>query len=335
MRTATRKKIAISIKIMLSAGLILWLCSGFAWRDLFRLMGGMDPLWLGGAGLWIVLSIAVSAWKWVLVFRAMQIRVPVSFLWRCYWAGLFCNNFLPSSIGGDALRIYLSGRYADDMPAGTASVVVERLLATLGLALTALVFFPFVPVHLPYLGWFFSAVALLSGFLILLIFSPTLLDWLSRICQPWDRPSQFLASFRGHGQRLAGSRFLLSQVVAWSVIFQLCVVMVNYCLFQALDLRQVNFAQAAVLIPATSVAAMLPIGINGYGTREGAYIALFATLGVGRAAAMAASIVFALLVTAASLYGGWLLLRGKILKGGWRIGETHFGQGSPVFFSRQ
>lgn len=334
MNLLTKKYIVLILKLSISAGLIFWLCSGFAWQDLLQLISRMDPLWLWAALFWIVASVGISAYKWALIFQAMTIRIPLPFLWRSYWAGLFCNNFLPSSIGGDGLRIYLSGIYAGDLPAGTASVVMERLLATLGLSLAALLCYAGFPGRIPYLGLFFGGIALLSSGLIFLIFSPGLLSFLSRRFHRAARFCSFLQAFREHGERLAKNKIVLLQALGWSVVFQFCVVMVNYCIFQALHLEQISFGQVAVLIPATSVAAMLPIGVNGYGTREGAYVALFAYLGVSGPEAMAASISFALLVTAASLYGGWLLLRGKILKGGLAFGEAHCPEGIPVFFGR-
>ena len=332
----TAKKVLILLlKIIVSGLLLIWLCSGIDWRDLLRLTGAANPFWLGAAVCWIAVSILLSAYKWSLIFQAMMMEIPLLFLWRSYWAGIFCNNFLPSSIGGDGLRIYLSGRFTGDIPSSTASVILERLLATLGLALAALICYPFSPIRMIALVLFFAAISLISLFLIYLIFSPQLLQMLRLRFKQTAWLAGFLDTFQAHGARLGRNKRLLMQALLWSAAFQFSVVIINYCIFRALGIDQISLIEAAVLIPATSVAAMLPVGINGYGTREGAYVALFAVLGVSQAEAMAASISFALLVTVASLYGGWLLLRENLPKGGSHHGETDRGESRPVFFSRQ
>ena len=56
---------------------------------------------------------------------------------RLYYIGLFFNNFLPGSVGGDLVRIVYLGKITD-VSRATASVAVERL--TSGVALIAIVF---------------------------------------------------------------------------------------------------------------------------------------------------------------------------------------------------
>jgi glycosyltransferase 2 family protein len=52
----------------------------------------------------------------------------------------------------------------------------------------------------------------------------------------------------------------------------------------------------------------LPLGINGYGIREGSYVAMLAPYGVSAVSAFASSIIFAFLISICSLWGGWVWL---------------------------
>ena len=103
----------------------------------------------------------------------------------------------------------------------------------------------------------------------------------------------------------------------WSVVFQLCVVAVNYCIFTGLNLFQISWMDSMYIIPVVSVAAMMPLGINGYGLREGAYISLLSPYGISAANAFASSIIFAFTVSLCSLWGGWVWVcrRGEGEKG--------------------
>lgn len=304
-----RKKYATFLKVLISAGLLAWLVRSIEWQHVADLLAGAKIPWLAAALGWIVVSVAVSAYKWQLLNRAAGLATPYRVLWQSYWACLFFNNFLPSSIGGDAVRIYWTGKYVGDMAGAAATVVAERILATAGLSLLALLAWPFSRLDVPYLVMFFAVLALFSLALLLLILYPKLLESLQRFLHRFPGAARFLESFSAHGLRLRRRSDLLLAALGWSVVFQGCVVMVNYCLFRALDIPGVTLLEACVLIPATSVAAMIPLGINGYGTREGAYVALFSSLGVSRAGALTVSVLFAVLVSLTSLWGGWIWLR--------------------------
>ncbi len=119
---------------------------------------------------------------------------------------------------------------------------------------------------------------------------------------------EFLQGMALHGTRLQANRMKLIWVLILSVVFQLMVVAVNYAIFKALGITSLDWWDTLYVIPITSVAAMLPVGINGYGVREGAYVALLASYQVSRGAAFTASLLFAFLVSLCSLYGGWTFM---------------------------
>lgn len=304
-----RKKYLTLLKVLVSVSLLAWLLWTIEWQRIIDLLAEARIPWMGAALFWIVLSVVVSAYKWLLVNQAAGLNIPYRVLWESYWACLFFNNFLPSSLGGDAIRIYWTGKYVGDMAGAVTTVVAERILATAGLSLLALLVLPFSGVKLPYLGEFFALLAIFSLILLYLIIYPKLLEKLQRLLTSFPRATQFLEGFKAHGLRLRRNPQLLISALGWSLVFQACVVMVNYCLFCALNISGVNLLQACVLIPATSAAAMIPLGINGYGTREGAYVALFSSLGVPKAGALTVSLLFAVLVSLTSLWGGWIWLR--------------------------
>ena len=78
-----------------------------------------------------------------------------------------------------------------------------------------------------------------------------------------------------------------------------------------LNLSIIPLADLFLLTSAASVLAMVPIGLNGYGMREGAFIYLLQPFGYEPSSALAVSVLFALFVSAFSLIGGinWIALR--------------------------
>ncbi len=322
MKQRRKRYLTLAIKTLVSLALIAWLLNAVEWAQVAALLVKADLHWIGVAFFLVIVSVLVSAFKWQFICAAAGLKLPFKVLWNSYWAGLFFNNFMPSSIGGDALRIYWTGKHSSDMPGAAASVIVERILATMGLSLLGIVAAILTRTEIPYLMLFFAGMMLISIFLLALILFPALLALLQRIFVSVPKAGGFLTGLQEHGARLRQHKKLLIKSLIWSVVFQFCVVLVNFSILQAFQVNQVSLPEACLVIPATSVAAMLPIGINGYGTREGAYITLFAYLGVAGSAAMTVSVVFALTVSLASLWGGLVWLRAGQRPGGEDAAET-------------
>ena len=87
------------------------------------------------------LSIFIGSVRWRVLLLVYKIKVKLSKLFSFYLIGLFFNNFLPTSIGGDIVRIMKIVRISNDKTQGTVSVIVERIIgmsSTLIMATVAL-----------------------------------------------------------------------------------------------------------------------------------------------------------------------------------------------------
>lgn len=304
----SKKSVYLLIKIIVSGLLLSWLIYSFDWIALLKVLNTAAPGWLVLAGIFIVISMVVSVQKWLLVLKAEGINLPWRQLWKTYWIGIFFNNFLPSSIGGDGVRILLVGRSISNMPCAASSVVIERLLATVGLALTGLL--AGLITHSNWqVVWVFIILFFISSVLLLFLMLGKIPAWAAKRD---GKVSGFICGFLSHGQALRGHGKMIITVGCLSVLFQLTVVAVNYAIFRSLHMDLLGWWDLVYIIPAISAIAMIPIGINGYGIREGAYVFLFASYGVAGSIALVGSLLFAVLVSFLSLYGGilWLTNRG-------------------------
>lgn len=290
-------------RMIISAGLLVWLSLLIDWKDLARVWNMIEPWWIVTAVVWVIISMIISVRKWQLVLNAQDIRLSWRELWRSYWAGLFFNNFLPSSIGGDALRIWWIGKIVQDNPGAAVSVVVERILATTGLAITGLVAAAFVSSPDS------RAVTLFIVLIIATLGLMGIICW--GVLPRWteSRKGRLISFIRGmtqNGTKLRHHPTRLVMVGILSVAFQLAVIGVNYCIFQALHINGLSGWDLLYVVPVISVAAMLPLGINGYGLREGAYVVLLGLYQIPASTAFSASLLFVFLVSLCSLYGGYI-----------------------------
>lgn len=303
-----KKSLTTFLKIVVSILLLSWLIYSFDWVALRDVFLTAELGWLILAVVFIVISMVVSVEKWSRILQAEGINLPWCHLWKFYWIGIFFNNYLPSSIGGDGIRIVMTGRTANNVAGAASSVIIERLLATLGLALTGLVMVPITKSN-RYVGWLFIILIIVAAGLLLFLMLGRIP---ARVAKSDGKISSFVRGFLSHGHALRDQKKMVITVLFLSVLFQLAVVAVNYAIFRGLHVDLLSWWDLVFIIPAISAIAMVPLGINGYGIREGAYVLLLASYGVAGSVALAASLLFAVLVSFCSLYGGilWLANRG-------------------------
>jgi uncharacterized membrane protein YbhN (UPF0104 family) len=219
---------------------------------------------------------------------------------------LFFNNFLPSSIGGDGIRIVLAGKYCDRTASATASVVMERSVATVSLALLGLGGSVFAKESYP------PAVGLLGMLLLvgIIVTAILLTGWVpdfvkrqnSKLGKAWVSFSKSAGDLKRQPRALLVNLLL-------SLLFQIIVAMVVASIMGGLGLVSPGLFDLFFITAAASVLAMAPVGLNGYGLREGAYILLLRPFGYTVASALTVSILFGIFVSIFSLSGGilWML----------------------------
>jgi uncharacterized membrane protein YbhN (UPF0104 family) len=261
--------------------------------------------WLAAALAVTGVGIVLSALRWRAVLAALGHRVQVLRLLHHYLAGLFVGNFLPSTIGGDVLRVRRlsaeNGHGADTF----ASVVLERLTGWVVLPVITLVALAMNP-GLRELG---AASALAAGLAVATLALLAVL--LVVVAHP--RVGGRLADREGW-QSFAGAvhlgltRFRRSPsailgVLATGFAYQLVVVFAAFLAARALGLDPVGITATLVFMPAVAIAQVLPISLGGLGVREGAFVVFLNPLGVARGQAIALGLLVYGLNLAVSLLG--------------------------------
>jgi uncharacterized membrane protein YbhN (UPF0104 family) len=108
--------------------------------------------------------------------------------------------------------------------------------------------------------------------------------------------------------------------VALSFVFQAIVILVVFLNARALDQRFPVVA-LAVFVPLISLAAMVPISVNGLGVREALYLLLFGQLGSPPDVSVSLALLYFAVTFAASLPGGVVYAMHHAPRGA--AGEAH------------
>jgi uncharacterized protein (TIRG00374 family) len=305
-----KKRVITMIRIIVSIALLALVVKFANLENVIKSLKNFDQKWLLPIFLLILLSVLVSAWKWNTLIKAQGIKLRFISLFTYYNCGLFFNNFLPSSIGGDGIRIFLAGKKADNYSVAASSVVMERTLATVSLALLGLIsaLFAKYPSRI-------AVLLLLILFITGILLAFTLISgWVpAKLRNGEGKIKKAWRSFASSASELKQRKKELLLCFLQSILFQMIVALVIGAVMEGLGQPVPALPDLFLITSASSVLAMVPLGLNGYGMREGAYIYLLQPFGYSTSAALTVSILFAFFVTIYSLAGGlnWLFLRGN------------------------
>ncbi len=266
---------------LVSTGLFLWLLSRQDWRVLWSTVRRMD-LWLLplAAGLYFT-AVLLNTLRWYLLLRVQPMNVRYTALLRIVLSGNFASNFLPSTVGGDTVRI-VSTSQTTGWAIGLASVVVDRLINVAAMtALLPISWFALQPV-----GWFSAAAAaigrrggsgyggLAAAWLVPLRKKVGGGLWKIRVALGMWRERKYV--------------LLLGLLVSW--LARLSVFSGVWILARGLGIG-VNLWQVIGVGAVTYVLSLLPISINSLGLREVTMTTLYVQLGATLEQASALTVV--------------------------------------------
>ena len=306
--SSARSLLVSAVKVLVSVGLLYLL---FRRVDVSRLWGvarNASLGWLAFALLLYLAMLLASALRWGVLLRAQHVRLPFSFLTQSFLVATFFNNFLPSNIGGDVIRIADSAKAAGSKTLATTVVLIDRGLGVLGLALIAATGATIMqrmavgPVG-PGILW--------AGFgLGAIVATPALLmpEAVTKLLQPLRVFHREWVDERIEKLTYALTRFketpaALAACFAGAVVVQAILVLFYVAIARSMDIP-IGFAELAVIVPVSFIVQMVPLSVNGFGIREATFGFYFTRLGLPLESALVVSFVGAALIMLFSLSGG-------------------------------
>lgn len=312
----------IALRFLVSGGLLAYL----VWRaDPANIWAQWRQASLGLlalAALLQVLCICISAFRWSVLLRANREPQPYRWLLAVYFVGQFANNFLPTSVGGDAMRVLALGRRTGSYARASASVFMERLMGFLALSLIALAallvtstdLFGARLVTAPALtllagGFALAAVAAAA----VALASPWLLPRVSPLLpEVIRRPLAKIAATLGE---YGDDRATLARVMGLSLLFHCTWITMHLVCGLALAVAAPPLIYA-LMVPLTDILGLAPIFFNNVGARDLVFTIYLRQVGVPDATALAlAFTAFSVRLLVSSIGGLVLLFGGADLRG--------------------
>lgn len=130
------------------AGAALYLAfRGESLRQVGKVLLGLN-LWIFATALGIyIVSQLIFVARWSLLLRAQSIEIGFWPAVKLHFLGLFYNNCLPSSVGGDLLRAWYVTKHTDRKVEAALSVFVDRVIGLAGMLIMASFCYWFIPVQ--------------------------------------------------------------------------------------------------------------------------------------------------------------------------------------------
>jgi uncharacterized membrane protein YbhN (UPF0104 family) len=308
-RSPGRRRVLLIAKLAVSLVLLIVLFSRVDLPGLWESAKSASPLWLLVALALHGINMVAGTWRWSLLLGAQDVWLRKRTLLGSYLVAAFFNNFLPSNVGGDVVRIRDTARPAGSKTVATMIVMVDRALGLMGLVLVAAIAStiaagtrPGEPLVWPM--WLWGGFMLGLVCLVPIVLAPTgfsrLLKPLTILHPEWvgkrlDTLAEALSRFRQRPAALAGCFTGAIAVQALIVAFYLAVV---YALRMPITLWEL-----AVIVPLSLLIQTIPVSVNGFGVREAAFAFYFTRLGLPIQSALLLSLVSTALTMVFSLSG--------------------------------
>ncbi|HET6898120.1 MAG TPA: lysylphosphatidylglycerol synthase transmembrane domain-containing protein [Vicinamibacteria bacterium] len=294
-------------KIAVSLALLAYLLSTTDLDALQRRVRAGDTFLLALAMALYAVILAISTWRWRTLLEAQGYTIPLAHLSGSYLVATFFNNFLPSNIGGDVVRVRDSSRLTGSTTTSLAVVAIDRILGLGALYVLALVAFltggPLVR-GLAGARSVLLALGLVFGFLAYVFFRPGIArrvvsaSGLARF--PWAVKRFETVQSAVHVYRSRVHAVWLAFL--GSVALQAIVVYYYFTVARALRIP-LPLSACFLMVPLCTLVQTVPISFNGWGIRESVFILYFHQVGLGKDSALAFSLVGAGLIVLMSLSG--------------------------------
>ena len=307
-REERRHKWALPLRLGASALMLAVLYTrfpDFEWSEVVPEWSIATIFWLIGAAAMMAAGIVLSALRWQQVLRAMGMHSTLRFLIPLYFAGQFVSNVLPTTIGGDVLRVSRLSKSNGDSAGSFASVVLERLTGWLVLPL--ITFFGLI-INPPLrnlgqatlLALFVGIATLVALIAVLSIAYHPKLGGRFTETEGWRR---FVGAVHLGVSKLRIHPWETFGVVLAGLVYQLTLCFSALMVAAGLGFGWLGITALLAFYPAVLIVQVLPIGIAGLGVREGAFVLFLTPLGVPAEQAVALGLVLYALNLVVSLAG--------------------------------
>ncbi|HEX2100638.1 MAG TPA: lysylphosphatidylglycerol synthase transmembrane domain-containing protein, partial [Candidatus Synoicihabitans sp.] len=291
---ARAKRWRLGARVLVTAGLLAWLLHTIDWSAFRPALARVELSILVLVLLLRMSGVALSAFKWQRLLLVHHTRLRLLTLVRWYFSATFLSQFLPTTIGGDAYRVWCTIRAGATSSVAVAAIAIERITGLAALAtLTAIAGATLFVTT----GHSLAAGAGLASATLVVMGATAI--WLASRADRFFPQHRWLDRFRAAAvavaQDLRQQPREIAVAFSLSLIFHANRVLTVWLVLHALE-ATIPAAVATLAFGVSDLAAALPISLGGLGVTEVSFVFLAGSFGISTEHAFAAMLLLRLLV---------------------------------------
>lgn len=248
---------------IIALGLVVYLVSQ-EWQDFTTAFTRIELWRILVAVLLTLISRVAVARRWHVLLRSGGVEASWMQSLRLTFAGLFANNFLPTTVGGDVARMAGALQMGFDAAVSAASLVMDRIVGLVGFAFT-------LPIGLQYLA---AANVPAAGSLPAAALAAQS-SWTGRM---WNRVTKIWARLLKAVRLWVSQPRAMLTALAFTFVHMACLFATLYLLLEGMN-DALPFWTVAGLQSLVYIVTLIPISISGWGLQEFSVSYAFTVLG--------------------------------------------------------
>ena len=289
-------------RVVVSLGLLYLALRGINFAAIQSRLSQINLLWIALGVLVTIFQIFLGALRWREISDLCHAPLTDMQAFRYNMIGSFFNQTLPSSIGGDAVRLWLVNRSGAGWRAATYSILTDRAIGLIALAVIIVASLPWsygmIGDAKGRLALVFVDFAALAGGLGFLLLGHLPWTWLKR----WW-PTRHVHACSVIANQVIFSRRSGPKIAVLSLTIHVLAVVIAWCCVRAIAASG-DFEQLFMLTPPIMLITMMPISIAGWGVREATMMVAFGYAGLAQTDGTVVSILFGAVYFIVGAIGG-------------------------------
>ena len=292
----------VTIRVVVSVGLLYLALRGINFAGIQSRLSQINLLWIALAVAVTIFQIFLGALRWREISDLCHAPLSDLRAFRYNMIGSFFNQTLPSSIGGDAVRLWLVNRSGAGWRAATYSILTDRAVGLIALALIIVASLP----------WSYGMIGNAKGRLALVFVDFAALSGglgfllLGRLHWAWLK--HWWLTKHVHACSVIANQVIFSRksgpkIAVLSLSVHVLAVVIAWCCVRAVAASG-DFEQLFMLTPPIMLITMMPISIAGWGVREATMMVAFGYAGLAQTDGTVVSILFGAVYFIVGAIGG-------------------------------
>ncbi|MBI4244753.1 MAG: flippase-like domain-containing protein [Planctomycetes bacterium] len=294
----------IIIRVAIAVVLLYLVIRQIDLDKVLRLVADCNIFFLFAGILTVLTHISLNSYRWYIIVRTLADKIPYNVTFKITYLGTLMNNFMPGSVGGDLARVYWVIKEQAKRIALAGSVIADRILglatiATLGFIASWWIMFN------PEFNWlsiYTCIIFFLFCFVVFVYFNKKIREsFLGNIVKKFIPFKRQFYELDDAFKKLRFSGKQLKFAFSVSLVSQLLLICTLYMSAKALNIKELEFSYLLCVAPIIFLITAVPISIGAVGVQEGIFFYFFGFVGVTQNYAFAMSIIYRIIVIAATI----------------------------------